>query len=1114
MQEYVEAMQPGWNLGNTLDATPSETAWGNAPTTQEMIQQVAAQGFKSIRIPVTWDTGNRVGPAPDYTIDPAWMDRVQQIVDWSLEEGLYVMLNLHHDSGWVATMPTNHDAVLAKFNALWTQIALRFRDHSDKLHFESINEPDFHGVDDATKNALLRELNVSFVDIVRASGGVNATRPLVLPSVVTNNGQVFLDALKATITELDDPNLIATVHDYGYWPFSVNISGVTTFDGVARDWTKEGIDRVYNTLVSQDIPVVVGEYGLLSFGGFGGAIERGEVIKYFEFLTSYYHSKGMTHQWWDAGAFFDRDTYQWTTPELYGYVMHSAVGRSSTAESDLIFLRNGTPLQDAVINLNLNGNTFLGLDDGATPLVLGSDYTIDGSVLTIKANTLAPYASGGFGEKTVLTAHFSDGMPWTFFVHHQAAPELGAASSTKSGALVIPTAFNGDVLATVEARYVAAPNYPYPGPAEWTAFKLYGDVYQPDYANNTITIKKEFFAATSNEAVDLTFHFWSGQRVNYRLTFEPGGDIITDPQELLIYDNQFYDGWGNWSWTPTNHESEEVVYSPTRSIAVDAEPWAGSMLGNWMLPLNRADYRTVTFWAHGGTVGGQRLTVGAVYNWAGTGSTFLTEPLQANTWTKLEVPLASLGVTDSSLITGITFVNGSGAPLPRYYLDEVRLTTAYPSWIVFVQGAPAPVITSSTLAAGVVNSPFSYTITAIHDPDTFAAVELPPGIVLDEETGVLSGTPTTAGTYVVGLGASSESGIGTAALTITIHPAPVVISLPDATGPFGAAIQFAYDGAPRAVTIATDPADIPVTVTYNGSTTVPTLPGIYHVVVTSNDPNYTGSVEGMLEITVTALVRHAPMLNGDLDGSLQVLAGESFAVNGSGSVSGDLLVPGTPRVRLNGRPVLGGVVDASGAIAPANYGVTLNGGAVVRVIMRRVDPIELPVVTAPAQPTGTRLVTINKAGQNPGDFATICDLTLNGNAGTVAVPPGTYGRFTVNGSGSLILGVAGAQEPTVYQLQSLTLNGQASLRIIGPVVLTLAKGSCLNGTIGSAEHPEWLELRVAEGGVTLNGGAEVNGIVVAPSGSVILNGNVTLRGRVSADRLTINGNALLEDPAL
>ncbi len=124
MQSYVSAMQPGWNLGNTFDSfntnapnNGDETSWGNPIVTKEFIKEIKKQGFKSIRIPITWD--GRMGDAPDYTIDPAWMDRVQQVVDWSLEEGLYVMINVHHDAWmWLRTMPTNHDEVLARYTAI------------------------------------------------------------------------------------------------------------------------------------------------------------------------------------------------------------------------------------------------------------------------------------------------------------------------------------------------------------------------------------------------------------------------------------------------------------------------------------------------------------------------------------------------------------------------------------------------------------------------------------------------------------------------------------------------------------------------------------------------------------------------------------------------------------------------------------------------------------------------------------------------------------------------------------------------------------------------------------------------------------------------------------
>jgi aryl-phospho-beta-D-glucosidase BglC (GH1 family) len=210
MQTYVSAMQPGWNLGNTLDAFDpndptggGETSWGNPVVTQAFIQQIAAQGFKSIRIPITWNY--RMGGAPNYAIDPAFMDRVQQVVDWSLQAGLYVMINVHHDAWmWISSMPTDHNAVMARYNAVWTQIADRFKNHSDKLMFESINEPEFSNVDITTLLALLNELNTSFVHLVRASGGGNAVRPLVLPTLYCNHEQVRVDSLASTLAALND----------------------------------------------------------------------------------------------------------------------------------------------------------------------------------------------------------------------------------------------------------------------------------------------------------------------------------------------------------------------------------------------------------------------------------------------------------------------------------------------------------------------------------------------------------------------------------------------------------------------------------------------------------------------------------------------------------------------------------------------------------------------------------------------------------------------------------------------------------------------------------------------------------------------------------------------
>lgn len=259
-----------------------------------------------------------------------------------------------------------------------------------------------------------------------------------------------------------------------------------------------------------------------------------------------------------------------------------------------------------------------------------------------------------------------------------------------------------------------------------------------------------------------------------------------------------------------------------------------------------------------------------------------------------------------------------------------------------------------------------------------------------------------------------------------------------------------------------------------------------------------------------ALVRHGFVLNGRIEGSVQQLSGEATTLNGNAALTGDLLVPGTPVVVKNGNPTFGGVVQGGGSAQPSNYQITLNGSqAQLGRLITRTDPSALPAVAAPPNATGTRDVTLNNANQNPGDFATLRDLTLNGNVGAVAVPPGTYRRFTANGNSGFVFGVAGSSQPAVYNLNSLVLNGNSKLELAGPVVLTTANGVTLNAAIGSSANPLWLTLKVAAGGVTLNGGGALYGTVLAPSGTVIINGNSSLVGGLACDRLTMNGNALL-----
>lgn len=529
MQSYVDAMQPGWNLGNTLDATGAdETSWGNPKVTKELIKKIAAQGYKSIRIPVTWDV--HIGAAPNYTIEAAYLARVQQVVDWALAEKLYVMINLHHDSWvWISGMEQKHDEVLARYNAAWTQIAAKFKSYPDKLMFESVNEPRFTDggtTDEAKATAMLTELNKSFHSIVRSSGGKNAVRPLVLPTLESSPTQERMDVLYQTITGLKDPNLIATVHYYGFWPFSVNIAGYTKFDADTQKDITDTFDKVNATFTAKGIPVIVGEYGLLGFDKNTGTIEQGEKLKFFEFLAYYLKEKRITSMLWDNGQHFGRTTYKWSDPQLYTMMKTSWSTRSATAESDLIYLKKVDPVKDVTISLNLNGNKLTSLSTPGGKLKKGTDYTLNGDKLTLKAAKLKSLISSGkLGVNAVLTAGFNKGMDWSFKLTVYNTPVLSNTQGTVTS-FKIPTAFNGDTLATMEAVYAAGGNA---GPQNWTPYKEFAYTFSPSYSTNEISLQENFFKEVNDGEVILKFHFWSGKIVSYKIT-KTGTDVTGEVQ--------------------------------------------------------------------------------------------------------------------------------------------------------------------------------------------------------------------------------------------------------------------------------------------------------------------------------------------------------------------------------------------------------------------------------------------------------------------------------------------------------------------------------------------------------------------------------------------------------
>jgi aryl-phospho-beta-D-glucosidase BglC (GH1 family) len=514
VQAVAAAMQPGWNLGNTFDSTGAdETSWGNPRVTQELLAQVRAQGFKSIRIPVTW--GQHTGAAPSYTIDPAYLARVRQVVDWALADGFYVMVNMHHDSWqWIANMATNHDPVLAQFTATYTQMAAAFRNEPATLLIEGPNEQDFTNASgDAQKYTLMNELNSTVQRVVRASGGNNATRILVLPTLWCNGDQTKLDALAATFTALNDPNVMATIHFYGYWPFSVNIAGGTTMDSnVVSDITGT-FDRAYNTFISKGIPVIIGEYGLLKGGS--AAIERGEQLKYNELFAYTARSRGAPTMLWDNGGGFNRTTYTWSNAELAEIMKTSWTTRSSTASLDMVFVPRSATVTDQNLTLNLNGNTLTSIANGSTTLASGTDYTLNGTQLTLQAALLSRLtAARTYGVNATLSLRFSAGMAWKVFVRVVDTPALSSVTGTTSN-MAIPTQFNGDVVSTVESVYSDGTGA---GPATWTAFQEYDYSFSPNYSAGNITLTSTYLNALADaRPVTLTVDFWSGKKVAFSL---------------------------------------------------------------------------------------------------------------------------------------------------------------------------------------------------------------------------------------------------------------------------------------------------------------------------------------------------------------------------------------------------------------------------------------------------------------------------------------------------------------------------------------------------------------------------------------------------------------------
>lgn len=520
--QYAEAMAPGWNLGNTFDSTGNagEESWGNPKVTKDLIKTIKEQGFNSIRMPLTVD--GRVGSAPDYKIDSAYLARYAEVVQWALDEGLYVMINIHHDSwSWAYNIGSDDGTAMAKYKAVWTQLADCFKDYSDKVCFESLNEPYFTG-DTEAQLKILDEVNKTFYSIVRTSGGKNDTRMLVLPTLNTNDSADRCTSLYNTIQSLNDKNIIATFHYYGYWPFSTNIAGTTTMDSTVVTELENAFNRVYSQFVANGIGVICGEYGLLGFDKSLDCVEHGEVLKYFEYINYYAKEKDIPLMLWDNGQHMGRTSLTWSDPSLYNMIKTSWTTRSSYSSSDRYFITDKIKSKDLEIKLTLNGNTLTDIYNGTAKLVKNKDYTYKNDTVILKGSYVNRVITKKYGINATLTMKFSAGADWDIYLTHYKTPVLGTGSGSTSG-FVIPLQFNGSRLSTMEAINA---NGTGEGPQNWTTFKEYNYAFKVDYDNNTVTMTENFFKEAADGVITLKFHFQSGEILEYKI--QKSGTIVTN----------------------------------------------------------------------------------------------------------------------------------------------------------------------------------------------------------------------------------------------------------------------------------------------------------------------------------------------------------------------------------------------------------------------------------------------------------------------------------------------------------------------------------------------------------------------------------------------------------
>lgn len=344
-KELVKELTIGWSLGNTLDAhcfddidynknqLASETCWGNPKTTQALYDKLYDIGFNTFRIPTTWS--GHFGNGPDYKINDQWMKRVHEIVDYALSNGSYAILNIHHET-WNHAFAKNLNSAKTILVAIWKQIAAEFANYDEHLIFEGLNEPrkvgdpaEWNGGDSEGWN-FVNEMNDLFVKTIRATGGNNALRHLMIPTYAacTMDG-----AINNFRFPSGDDKIIVSLHSYSPYNFALNNGpgAVSNFyDGSEIDWVMNTINQRF---ISRNIPVILGEFGAMNRNN------EPDRARWAEYYIKKATAIGVPCVLWDNGYFegtgerfgvINRETLQIVYPDLIKGLMKGLGNKAIT----------------------------------------------------------------------------------------------------------------------------------------------------------------------------------------------------------------------------------------------------------------------------------------------------------------------------------------------------------------------------------------------------------------------------------------------------------------------------------------------------------------------------------------------------------------------------------------------------------------------------------------------------------------------------------------------------------------------------------------------------------------------------------------------------------------